>query len=132
AARRATSSIWPITWNAASRARPGHRRRNRKLRRKRPPANMPPRKLQPKKPPARKPAAPLEAYGRKRDFRRTPEPEAGVADRGGRSFVVQEHRARSHHFDFRLEIDGVLASWAVPKGIPEDRSVKRLAVHVED
>lgn len=76
--------------------------------------------------------APLERYRAKRDFKNTPEPAPKVPRRKGNSFVIQEHHARAHHFDFRLEIDGVLVSWAVPKGIPEDTAAKRLAVHVED
>lgn len=76
--------------------------------------------------------ASLEKYKEKRDFKKTPEPGPQIGDSSGRSFVIQEHHARSHHFDFRLEIDGVLVSWAVPKGIPEDLAAKRLAVHVED
>src|ERR1700722_3865558 len=74
----------------------------------------------------------LTEYQRKRDFRATPEPK-GRREKSGRPiFVVQRHAASRLHFDFRLEINGALASWAVPKGPPEERGEKRLAIHVED
>ncbi len=75
----------------------------------------------------------LGDYEAKRDRTRTPEPfGAGSADGGAPVFVVQRHAARRLHYDFRLERDGALASWAVPKGIPLEPGERHLAVHVED
>ena len=79
---------------------------------------------------------PLDAYRGKRDFERTPEPsgqpEPAAGDGGRRRFVVQRHRARRTHYDLRFEVDGVLVSWAVPRGPTLDPKARRQAVHVED
>lgn len=79
----------------------------------------------------------LREYRDKRDPARTPEPvpdpaEQAEGSQAGGTFVIQEHHARRLHWDFRLERDGVLVSWALPKGVPDDPAVNHLAVHTED
>jgi bifunctional non-homologous end joining protein LigD len=76
----------------------------------------------------------LEEYRRKRDARRTPEPVPAGPPPSGRNdtFVIQQHHARRLHWDLRLERDGVLVSWAVPRGLPRDPARNHLAVHTED
>jgi DNA ligase D-like protein (predicted 3'-phosphoesterase) len=73
----------------------------------------------------------LKTYHAKRDFGKTPEPK-GKKTGTGNSFVVQKHDASHLHYDLRLEVNGVLRSWAVPKGIPTEFNEKRLAIQTED
>src|SRR2546428_2689116 len=78
----------------------------------------------------------LTEYKRKRNFRRTSEPKGGKPKpkgvKGASRFVIQKHDASRLHYDFRLEMEGVLKSWAVPKGLPWAQGEKHLAVEVED
>jgi DNA ligase D-like protein (predicted 3'-phosphoesterase) len=74
----------------------------------------------------------LDEYNRKRDFARTPEPAGGESAGGDPIFVIQKHAARTLHFDLRIEVDGVLKSWAVPKGPSTVTKDRRLAVPTED
>ena len=97
-----------------------HTQRKKAIVKKLPPSNM------------RKTPEQLVSYEGKRDFNKTSEPQAKIDVSGGNNFVVHRHHASHLHYDLRLEQEGVLKSWAVPKGLPPHPGVKRLAVQTED
>lgn len=74
----------------------------------------------------------LEPYQKGRNFKKTPEPAGEIGTGDENIFVVQRHQARSLHFDFRMSLDGVLKSWAVPKEPPKENGIRRLAIRTED
>ncbi len=74
----------------------------------------------------------LKQYKAKRKFVKTSEPRGKVKKSGLSRFVVHKHQARNLHYDFRLEMEGVLKSWAIPRSVPEKKGIKRLAIKVED
>ncbi|MDR0471514.1 MAG: 3'-phosphoesterase [Nitrososphaerota archaeon] len=74
----------------------------------------------------------LSEYVAKRDFEKTPEPLSGQKKSADLIYVIQEHHARRLHWDLRLEKEGVLKSWAIPKGIPEAPKIRHLAIETED
>ena len=75
---------------------------------------------------------PLEEYWKKRDFKKTFEPKGKVRDNEGSIYVIQKHHASHLHYDLRLERDGILKSWAIPKEPPREKGLRRLAVQTED
>jgi DNA ligase D-like protein (predicted 3'-phosphoesterase) len=74
----------------------------------------------------------LREYRKKRNFEKTNEPKGTEKTSGGNTYVIQKHQARRLHYDLRLDMDGVLKSWAIPKTPPTKEGIKRLAVQVED
>ena len=74
----------------------------------------------------------LSEYKRKRNLKKSPEPKAKVKKDSDKIYVIQKHKATHLHYDLRLEYNGVLRSWAIPKKPPKKAGIKRLAIHVED